>query len=52
MNRSMPIRPVQPADAAEWSPMRLALWPDDPAKEASEIARFLAEPPGHPCLSC
>lgn len=39
----MQIRPVQPADAAEWLRMRMALWPDStPAKEADEIERFLA----------
>lgn len=38
------IRPVQPADAAEWLRLRLALWPDDPEKEAQEIAHFLADP--------
>ncbi len=36
------IRPVQSSDAAEWLRMRLALWPDEPAKEAGEIADFLA----------
>lgn len=40
----MLIRPVQPTDAAEWLRMRLALWPDEPAKEAAEIAQFLADP--------
>ena len=41
----MLIRPVQAADAAEWLRMRVALWPDDPDKEAQEIAHFLATPP-------
>ena len=42
----MIIRPVQPADADEWLRMRMALWPDStPAKEADEIAHFLAIPP-------
>jgi aminoglycoside 6'-N-acetyltransferase I len=38
----MEIRIVEPADADEWLRMRLALWPDEPEKEATEIARFLA----------
>ncbi len=38
----MEIRPVQPADTDEWLRMRLALWPDDPKKEAREIADFFA----------
>ena len=38
------IRPVQTTDVAEWLRLRLALWPDDPAKEAQEIAHFLADP--------
>jgi len=41
----MLIRPVQTSDAAEWLRMRVALWPDDPTKEAAEIAHFLAVPP-------
>ena len=42
----MNIRPVRASDAAEWLRMRMALWPDsEPAKEAGEIAHFLAEPP-------
>ncbi|MEZ4725917.1 MAG: GNAT family N-acetyltransferase [Caldilineaceae bacterium] len=41
----MRIRPVEAADAAEWLRLRLALWPDDPAKEAAEIAAFLAAAP-------
>ncbi len=39
------IRPVQPADAVEWLRMRVALWPDDPDKEAAEIAHFLSTMP-------
>ena len=41
----MIIRPVQESDAAEWLRMRVALWPDDPAKEAAEIAQFLSTMP-------
>lgn len=41
----MQIRPVEAADAAEWLRMRLALWPDDPEKEAAEMAAFLAAAP-------
>src|SRR5215216_7204287 len=42
----MSVRPVQPADAAEWLRMRMALWPDSsPEKEAGEIAQFFANPP-------
>jgi hypothetical protein len=41
----MIIRPVQAADAAEWLRMRVALWPDNPDKEADEIAHFLVVPP-------
>ncbi len=41
----MPIRSVQPADAAEWLRLRVALWPDStPEQEAAEIAEFLAHP--------
>ena len=41
----MLIRSVQPADAAEWLRLRMALWPDStPEKEAAEIAEFLAHP--------
>lgn len=39
------VRLVQPADAAEWLRLRVALWPDDPAKEAAEIAHFLSTIP-------
>lgn len=39
------IRPVEATDAAEWLRLRLALWPDDPEKEAAEIAAFLAAAP-------
>ena len=39
------IRPVKPADAAEWLRLRLALWPDaSPAEQAAEIAAFFAGP--------
>ncbi|MEZ4682878.1 MAG: hypothetical protein R2932_52585 [Caldilineaceae bacterium] len=41
----MIIRPVQETDAAEWLRMRVALWPDDPAKEAAEIALVLSTTP-------
>lgn len=41
----MQIRPVEAADAAEWLRLRLALWPDDPEKEAAEMAAFLAAAP-------
>ena len=41
----MLIRPITAADAAEWLRMRLALWPDEPEKEAAEIAAFLAAAP-------
>jgi aminoglycoside 6'-N-acetyltransferase I len=41
------IRPVAPADAAEWLRLRLALWPDAAAaEEADQIATFFAQPPG------
>lgn len=36
----MNIRPVQLADAAEWLRLRVALWPDDPEKEAAEITQL------------
>lgn len=39
------IRPVRSSDAAEWLRMRVALWPDDPAKEAAEIAQVLSTTP-------
>jgi aminoglycoside 6'-N-acetyltransferase I len=43
----MNVRPVQVEDRAEWLRMRMALWPDsEREKEASEIARFLADPGG------
>lgn len=45
----MLICPIEAADAAEWLRLRLALWPHDPAKEAAEIAAFLAAAP-HPVL--
>ena len=38
----MIIRPIEPADKAEWLRLRLELWPDSPEKEAEEIDRFLA----------
>lgn len=42
----MIVRAVHTCDAREWLRMRMALWPDsDLAKEASEIAHFLADPP-------
>lgn len=41
----MIIRPVQLSDAAEWLRMRMILWPNDPAKEAAEIAHFLSTTP-------
>lgn len=41
----MIIRPVKESDAVEWLRMRVALWPDDPAKEAAEIAQFLSTMP-------
>jgi aminoglycoside 6'-N-acetyltransferase I len=44
MRAKLPIRPVETADATEWLRMRLALWPDDPDKEAAEIAQFLSLP--------
>lgn len=44
-NAGINIRPVASADAAEWLRMRVALWPDDPAKEAAEIAHFLSTTP-------
>jgi CubicO group peptidase (beta-lactamase class C family)/GNAT superfamily N-acetyltransferase len=44
-NARINIRPVESADAAEWLRMRVALWPDDPAKEAAEIAHFLSTTP-------
>lgn len=38
----MSIRPVQPADAAEWLRLRMALWPDsDREQQAREIEEFL-----------
>jgi aminoglycoside 6'-N-acetyltransferase I len=37
----MPIRPVEPADAAEWLRMRCALWPDStPAEHEAEIRAY------------
>ena len=37
------IRPVTPADAAVWLPMREALWPDETgSSHAREIERFFA----------
>jgi aminoglycoside 6'-N-acetyltransferase I len=37
------VRPVTPADAAAWSGMRLALWPDeDGAELTDEVHRFFA----------
>ena len=39
------VRLVQPSDAAEWLRLRVALWPDDPAKEAAEIAHFFSTTP-------
>jgi len=39
------IRPVQETDATEWLRMRVALWPDNPEKEAAEIAEFLSTTP-------
>ncbi|MCB0098086.1 MAG: hypothetical protein KDE46_20275, partial [Caldilineaceae bacterium] len=41
----MNIRLVQDSDAAEWLRMRVALWPDEPEKEAAEIALFLSTTP-------
>jgi aminoglycoside 6'-N-acetyltransferase I len=42
----MNIRPVEASDTQEWLRLRMALWPDsDPAREAGEIAHFLADPP-------
>jgi aminoglycoside 6'-N-acetyltransferase I len=39
------IRPVTPADSAEWLRMRHALWPDaDPGELASEIEAFFSAP--------
>ncbi len=39
----MIIRPVEPADTAEWLRMRLALWPDSTAgEESAEVERYLA----------
>lgn len=38
----MIIRPIEPADKAEWLRLRLELWPDSTEKEAEEIDRFLA----------
>lgn len=39
------IRHIEPADAREWTSLRLALWPEDgrPSLEAA-VARFFAEP--------
>ena len=44
-NAGINIRPVASSDAAEWLRMRVALWPDDPEKEAAEIAYFLSTTP-------
>ena len=39
----MIIRPVEPADQAEWLRLRLELWPDSTAEEEAEVIdRFLA----------
>lgn len=41
----IPIRSAEPADAAQWTALRAALWPDqDRASLAAEVARFFAEP--------
>lgn len=36
------VRPVTPADAAAWTRMRLALWPEEAASVEPEVARFFA----------
>ena len=36
------IRPVEPADAANWERMRSALWPDASGSHAADIARFFS----------
>jgi hypothetical protein len=36
------IRPVTPADAADWEEMRCAMWPDGRDDHALEIASFFA----------
>jgi aminoglycoside 6'-N-acetyltransferase I len=36
------IRAIAPAEAAAWEAMRRALWPEDPASHAVEIAAFFA----------
>jgi aminoglycoside 6'-N-acetyltransferase I len=36
------IRPVTPADAADWEEMRSAMWPDGSDDHATEIASFFA----------
>jgi aminoglycoside 6'-N-acetyltransferase I len=38
----MTVRPVAPADRAEWLRMRHALWPEDAAEHAREIDAYLA----------
>lgn len=38
------VRHAEPADAAQWSALRAALWPDEgTALHAAEVARFFAE---------
>lgn len=44
MSAAPSIRPVQPADAEQWTHLRLLLWPDSTAvEEAEQIARFFAD---------
>jgi aminoglycoside 6'-N-acetyltransferase I len=41
----IPIRSVEPSDAAQWIALRAELWPDeDQASNEAEVARFFAEP--------
>lgn len=38
------IRHVEPADAAQWTALRTALWPEEPNTHAAEVSGFFSEP--------
>lgn len=40
-NQELKIRPVEPADIAEWVRMRLTLWPDSTAEKEGAEAEYL-----------
>lgn len=42
MAQALVIRPVEPADAAVWERMRVALWPGHADDHAADIARFFS----------